>query len=76
MYYAYTTEDNTLTFSLVTDKETTFTVRYEIDEDGNLRFTEDHTSSLIFADAVFGDATYYTPDRLPEPQSEQAATIE
>lgn len=76
MYYAYTTEDNTLTFSLVTDKETTFTVRYAIDADGNLRFTEDNTSSSIFADAVFGDATYYTPDRLPEPQSEQAATIE
>lgn len=67
MYYAYTTNDNKLTFSLVTDKETNFEVAYEIDKDGNLKFIDDTTSSSIFADAFFGEATFYTPENLPEP---------
>lgn len=59
MYYAYTVEDNTLLFSLVTDKETKYTVSYTLDQDGNLKFENDETSSSIFADAFFSDVTYY-----------------
>lgn len=67
MYYAYTAKDNVLTFSLVTDKETKYTVKYGFDEDGNLKFTEDTTSESIFADAFFSDFVYYTPENLPKP---------
>lgn len=71
MYYAYTVGDNTLTFSLVTDKETEYAVFYTIDAEGNLRFTEDTTSSSIFADAFFSDVTYYTQDHLLEDNGEE-----
>ncbi len=66
MYYAYTAKDNELTFGLVTDKETKYTVSYEFDENGNLKFIEDNTSGSVFADAFFSTVTYYTPDNLPE----------
>lgn len=59
MYYAYTVQDNTLLFSLVTDKETKYQVSYTFDKDGNLKFENDETSSSIFADAFFSDVTYY-----------------
>lgn len=59
MYYAYTVENNTLLFSLVTDKETKYKVSYTLDNDGNLKFENDETSSSIFADAFFSDVTYY-----------------
>lgn len=59
MYYAYTAQDNTLLFSLVTDKETKYKVSYTLDKDGNLKFENDETSSSIFADAFFSDVTYY-----------------
>lgn len=59
MYYAYTAEGGELTFSPVTDKETKFTVPYRIDGSGNLLFTDDNTTASIFADAFFGDVTYY-----------------
>ncbi len=59
MYYAYTVENNTLLFSLVTDKETKYKVSYTLDNDGNLKFENDETSSSIFADALFSDVTYY-----------------
>lgn len=59
MYYAYTVEDGTLTFSLVTDKETRYRVSYTFDKDGNLKFENDETSASIFADAFFYDVTYY-----------------
>ena len=59
MYYAYTAEGGMLTFSPVTDKETKFTVPYRIDGSGNLLFTDDNTTASIFADAFFGDVTYY-----------------
>ena len=59
MYYAYTVEDNTLLFSLVTDKETKYKVSYTLDKDGNLKFENDETSSSIFSDAFFSDVTYY-----------------
>ena len=68
MYYAYTAADETLTFSPVTDKDSHNTVSYEFDEKGNLRFTQDSTSSSIFADEIFSDVTYYSPDKLPEPE--------
>lgn len=58
LYYAYTAEDGTLTFSPVTDKETTYSVGYGFDKDGNLIFAGDTTSSSIFADAFFSDVTY------------------
>lgn len=74
MYYAYTVEDDTLTFSLVTDKETKFSVKYEFDKNGNLKFIDDTTESSIFADAFFGDVTFYTPENLPE--SSQATVDE
>ncbi len=67
MYYAYTASGSELTFSLVTDKDTKYTVSYEFDESGNLRFLNDTTTNSIFADAIFGDVTYYTPDNLPAP---------
>lgn len=66
MYYAYTAQNNELTFSLVTDKEKKYTVKYEIDENGNLVFTEDSTNGSIFADAFFSTVTYYTADNLPK----------
>ena len=59
MYYAYTARDGLLTFSLVTDKQTKYTVSYEVNSDGNLIFTQDDTSGSIFADAFFSDVTYY-----------------
>ncbi len=59
MYYAYTTENNSLIFSLVTDKETEYQVSYALDKDGNLKFENDDTSFSIFADAFFSDVTYY-----------------
>lgn len=76
MYYAYTVEDNKITFSLVTDKDTEYTVSYEFDENGNLRFIDDKTSSSIFADAFFSDVTYYTPDNLPEKKATADQTAE
>ncbi len=66
MYYAYTAKDNELTFSLVTDKETKYTVKYQFDDNGNLKFFDDTTTTSIFADAFFGDFTFYTPENLPE----------
>lgn len=59
MYYAYTARDNTLLFSLVTDKETQYKVSYTLDKDGNLKFENDETSDSIFSDAFFSDVTYY-----------------
>ncbi|MBQ8057641.1 MAG: hypothetical protein IJ275_04835 [Ruminococcus sp.] len=73
MYYAYTAKDNKLTFSMVTDKDTKFTVSYKLDENGNLKFNDDTTQNSIFADAFFGDFTFYTPENLPEPSQ---ATID
>ncbi len=67
MYYAYTAENKELTFSLVTDKETKYTVAYDFDENGNLKFAKDVTSSSMFSDAIFGDFTFYTEENLPEP---------
>ncbi len=67
MYYSYTAKDNKLIFSLVTDKDTKFEVSYEFDKDGNLKFIDDATSGSIFADQFFGDVTFYTLDKLPEP---------
>ncbi|MBQ2943735.1 MAG: hypothetical protein IJD93_03425 [Ruminococcus sp.] len=67
MYYAYTAKDSELTFSLVTDKETKYTVSYEFDENGNLKFINDTTTGSIFADAFFGNFTFYTAENLPEP---------
>ena len=72
MYYAYTAKGGELTFSLVTDKETQYTVSYTINSDGNLVFTKDDTTDSIFSDAFFGDVTYYTPDKLPESTSDEA----
>ena len=63
MYYAYTAEDGALTFSLVTDKETQYTVYYGFDEDGNLNFVEEKAPTSIFADAFFSDVTYYASDK-------------
>ena len=63
MYYAYTAENGSLTFSLVTDKETEYTVLYSFDKDGNLSFIEEKAPTSIFADAVFSDVTYYKPDK-------------
>lgn len=59
MYYSYTAADGTLTFSLVTDKETQYQAQYTFDADGNLQFSNDETASSIFADAFFSDVTYY-----------------
>ncbi len=63
MYYAYTVEDSTLIFSLVTDKETTYTVSYTFDQDGNLKFENDKTTASIFSDAFFSDVTYYHKEK-------------
>ena len=76
MYYAYTAKDKDITFSLVTDKDTKYTVSYEFDENGNLRFIEDNTSGSIFADAFFSTVTYYTPDNLPEETVETSSVTE
>ncbi len=76
MYYAYTAKDSKLTFSLVTDKETTYTVSYEFDENGNLKFSDDITSASIFADAFFGEFTFYTEENLPEPTQAETEGIE
>lgn len=65
MYYAYTAKDGELSFSLVTDKDTKYTVEYQINADDNLVFTKDETDASIFSDAFFGNVTYYTPDKLP-----------
>lgn len=67
MYYAYTVKDSEITFSLVTDKDTRYTVAYDFDEDDNLEFIDDTTSGSIFADAFFGDFTFYTSENLPAP---------
>ena len=66
MYYAYTAKGGELTFSVVTDKDAKFTVSYEFDENGNLKFINDTTTNSIFADNIFGDFTYYTEDNLPK----------
>lgn len=79
MYYAYTVADGELTFSLVTDKDTMYTVAYDFDDDGNLKFTDDTTEASLFADAFFSDVTFYTPENLPEPtqaSSEELFTVE
>lgn len=67
MYYAYTAKDKELVFSLVTDKDTRYTLSYDFDEKGNLKFTDDKTASSMFADAFFGEFTFYTQDNLPQP---------
>lgn len=67
MYYAYTAKDGELTFSVVTDKEVKYTVSYEFDKEGNLKFTNDTTISSIFADNIFGNFTYYTEENLQKP---------
>lgn len=74
MYYAYTAKDGKLTFSLVTDKDTEYTVSYTFDENGRLKFIDDTTSASIFADAFFGDVTYYNPKDLPEVPTSSALT--
>ena len=66
MYYAYTTKDGELTFSLVTDKDTKYTVSYEFDANGNIKFLNDTTKCSIFADKIFGNFTYYTEKNLPK----------
>ena len=76
LYYAYTADNDTLTFSLVTDKDTQYTVGYGFDKDGNLKFTEDTTDSSIFADAFFSDVTYYIPDKLPEISKDEMSVAE
>ncbi len=66
MYYAYTASDGQLTFSPVTDKDTKYTVGYEFDDKGNIKFLDDTTADSIFADEFFGEFTFYTPENLPE----------
>lgn len=66
MYYAYTAKDSKLSFSLVMDKDTVYTVSYGFDENGNLKFSGDITTDSIFADAFFGDFIFYTSENLPE----------
>lgn len=73
LYYAYTTEDDALTFSLVTDKDTEYTVLYSFDDNGNLRFINDDTSASIFADSFFSDVTYYPSDKLPESKRDETS---
>ncbi len=58
MYYAYTAKNHTLTFSSVTNKETKYSISYDFDKDGNLKFDNDETASSIFSDAFFSDVTY------------------
>ncbi len=67
MYYAYTTNNGELEFSLVTDKMFKQKVEYEFDENGNLNFVDDNTVKSIFFDEVFGSCTYYKPENLPKP---------
>ncbi len=76
MYFAYTAKNDALTFSLVTDKETQYTVSYTFDNAGNLTFTQDDTKDSIFSDAFFGDATYYTPEQLPEAVTPTLSKVE
>ena len=73
MYYAYTAEKGKITFSLVTDKETKYTVGYEFDDKGNLKFIDDKTKNSIFSDAFFGDATYYKPEKMPKATPQQVS---
>ncbi len=72
MYYAYTTKDSELTFSLVTDKDTKHTVSYDFDEQGNLVFKDDNTTDSVFADEIFGEFTYYSPENLPKDKGASA----
>ena len=58
LYYAYSAEDGTLSFSPVTDKETVYTVKYGFDGGKVLLFKDDNTSASIFADAFFSDFSY------------------
>ena len=74
MYYAYTADNNNLTFSLVTDKETEYTVNYDFDENGNLIFTDDSTNGSIFADEFFSTVTYYTKESLEDVTDVDATT--
>lgn len=62
MYYAYTAQDGELKFSPVTEKDNQYSVKYKIDKEGNLLFTEDKTDGSIFADEFFSDATYVKAD--------------
>ncbi len=66
MYYAYSAEDSKLTFSPVTDKDTEYSMLYGFDESGNLKFMGDTTTGSIFADAFFGNFTFYTAENLPK----------
>lgn len=78
-YYAYTVKDNKLTFSLVTDRETKYTIEYSFDESGNLKFNDTTTTqSPMFGDAFFGDYTYYRPQNLPQRTEEvtESPTVE
>lgn len=66
-YYAYTVKGDKLTFSLVTDLKTKYTVGYKIDADGKLRFLDDTKSQdPVFGGAVLGDFNYYRPEKLPK----------
>lgn len=76
MYYAYTAENNKLTFSLITDKETKYTVAYEFDNNGNLKFTDDTTDASIFADSFFSDFTYYKSENLPSSKADNELSTE
>lgn len=73
MYYAYTAQNGKITFSLVTDRETQYTVSYDFDENGNLIFTEDSTNGSIFADEFFSTVTYYTPENLSKETAENTS---
>lgn len=75
LYFAYSTEDNTLTFSSVTDKETRYAVGYETDQDGNLKFS-DTTSESMFSDAFFSDVTYYKSENLPQDSADETSMAE
>ena len=66
MYYAYTAKDGELTFSPVIDKNTKYSVSYVFDDDGNLNFSGDNTSTSIFADEIFSDAVFYAQENLPD----------
>lgn len=66
MYYAYTVNESKLTFGPVTDKDIKYTVSYGFDENGNLKFSGDTTTGSIFADAFFGEFTFYTAENFPE----------
>ncbi|MBQ0097921.1 MAG: hypothetical protein KBS62_03170, partial [Oscillospiraceae bacterium] len=75
MYYAYTTKDNELEFSLVTNKMFKQKVKYEFDKNGNLNFVDDNTVKSIFFDEVFGSCTFYKPENLPD-MTTQSTTVE